>query len=180
MNDIKPSNAAPTRFLRVETPGRCGTCSWHVETQGHHPQCTGGQVKPVAPPLFLKPGEYLLPWDDDDTIRRHQQLWEILRPVKPPGPQRVKSEPWFDATFDGVIEDVRKIQTRRNSRLFWAARRLGELAHYGHWDESECERALMDASAHWDDCEYWRRRSLATIKSGWKTGTSEPKDAGAK
>jgi hypothetical protein len=42
---------ASTRFLRVEGPGRCSTCSWHVKTQGHHHECPGGVETPnVTPP----------------------------------------------------------------------------------------------------------------------------------
>lgn len=167
-----------TTFLPIEGPDRCQTCYWHVQTQGHHPNCPGGEIrsrKPIHPPGI--PRGSLLPWASTEQIKQADLLRAFRQPVKTPAAhQRKIGEPWFEATFRGVIEDIRTVKSGRNSRLYWAARRLGELSHYEHWDETDSVTALMDASAHWDTTASWRRQSRATIQSGWDAGVANPKE----
>jgi len=177
-NDTSSGNDAATitesfdSFLRIEGPGRCRTCSWHVQTQGHHPECGGGHVEPCPAPDNS---------DFIDYLNRDKNKWRsFCTPVKVPQRQRKRratnQDAWLDSLFDGVVEDVRKRVSGRNTRLRWAARRLGEFAHYERWDVDEARNALMDASAPWDNCEAWRKRTKASFYSGWNKGISEPKE----
>jgi hypothetical protein len=52
------------QFLRVDGPGRCGTCSWHTKTQGHHLECPGG-VETLG---TLVPADGPYHWDDEATV----------------------------------------------------------------------------------------------------------------
>jgi|SRR6516164_901273 hypothetical protein len=168
MNGNTTDNA-PTIFLRVEGQGRCNTCSWHVATQGHHPKCPG----PSADPPKRVPRRRL-PWDDDAYWKRCAAFLTPVN-VKQPEPQRAKGDPWLEAAFRGVINDVANTPNgSRNHRLYWAARRLAELG----LDETRCKQALMDASAHWNWSESGTRQCKATIKSGWAAGIANPKMVG--
>jgi hypothetical protein len=77
-------------FLRVEGPGRCSTCCWHVQTQGHHPQCPGGVETPDTPKWTPTPTDCdRLPWFDDDLVAQCQAMQaqareaELLAPHQP-------------------------------------------------------------------------------------------------
>ncbi|OMC44099.1 hypothetical protein A5745_16825 [Mycobacterium sp. IS-2888] len=79
---------------------------------------------------------------------------------------------WLDNAYRNIINDVASARSGRNSRLFWAARRMAELG----FDKADCKQALLDAAAPWDDCEAWRRRTRSTFESGWRKGESNQID----
>jgi hypothetical protein len=84
---------------------------------------------------------------------------------------------WLDARLHGVCDDIRSTpEGKRNARLRWGARQLGEVAHHG-LDESRCKRELERAA---EDNGLWKEdgahQCRASIESGWNKGISDPKD----
>jgi hypothetical protein len=77
-------------FPRVEGPGRCSTCCWHIQTQGHHLQCPGGVETPDTPApdqtcICGECGEF---WIDKILAEKAaekaaERAAELLHPSKP-------------------------------------------------------------------------------------------------
>jgi hypothetical protein len=78
---------------------------------------------------------------------------------------------WALRALDLEATHVRNARNgTRNSTLNESAFSLGQIVAGGSLSEAEVIAALVNASAHWDDCEFWRRRTLNTIERAIKAG----------
>jgi len=60
----------------------------------------------------------------------------------------------------------------RNQRLYFVARRAGEMVHYGHLERADVEAMLRDVFDKWPDDD--REHSENTLRRGLEKGTREP------
>ncbi len=77
MNTTASNGDTPTQFLDIKGPGRCLTCNWHVDKQGHHPQCTGGEVTATTGDTPRGSGFGPLPWWSDEEVIAHVAAIEL-------------------------------------------------------------------------------------------------------
>ena len=97
-------------------------------------------------------------------------LAEVLRPAQPPEPARGARRP--ASTFGALRGLVRVVldatpERDRNTRLYWASCRVGEMVSAGRVDEATATGLLVDAATRTGLPE---AEALRTIASGLRTG----------
>lgn len=167
------SNTRPM-FIRVEGLGRCGGCSWHIETQGHHPQCPGDKPPRESKNSPARPsGQNDIPWmsiDDEITPKPAavQHGWQRV----------IIGNGYADKALKEEIAELEQTKDGgRNDKLNEAAFNLGQLVGAGLLDEHEARGALYEAcrvNRHLQ--EDGRSMVLGTIKSGLESGKAKPRN----
>lgn len=163
---------APPRFIRVEAPGRCGTCSWHVATQRHHPQCPGGTVAEKSAESNDSAADFVA------NIKGNDAVWKAFaRPVKRVMPRRTRTGRGYElAALRGECEKVAKaIHGSRNMSLnAYTFKLRKKYVDRGELTNDEVAQAMFDAA---QKCGLVRDKGasavVASIASGLGISKSE-------
>lgn len=175
LDHVKHASAAnflveQTRWLELVPRAVTRSGGLHFYFQ-HHPGLKCSVGRPVAGVDVRADGGYVIWW----AVRLHPEaglqepippwplpLLEVLRPPPPVVALRVHDN--FPGDMSALLRMVEKASTgQRNSMLFWASCRAGEMVRKGTISRSEAERWLI-ASAVWAGLS--EREAHATVRSG--------------